>query len=41
MSACISANSVIYLLIAGLLVFGIRRYVWNTSRAIGGGPIGC
>ncbi|HZM89143.1 MAG TPA: MFS transporter [Blastocatellia bacterium] len=28
MSACISANSVIYLLVAGLLFYGIRRHLW-------------
>ena len=29
MSACISANSVIYLLVAMLLFYGIRRYLWS------------
>jgi MFS family permease len=28
MSACISANSVIYLLVAALLFYGIRRHIW-------------
>lgn len=28
MSACISANSVIYLLVAALLFYGIRRHMW-------------
>jgi hypothetical protein len=30
MSACISANSVIYLLVAMLLFYGIRRYLWSS-----------
>lgn len=32
MSVCVSANSAIYLLIAVLLLFGIRRYAANTVR---------
>src|SRR6185295_8489451 len=31
MSACISANSVIYLLIAGLLFYGIRKFVRHAA----------
>lgn len=34
MSACISANSVIYLLVAGLLFFGIRRYMAVSGRKV-------
>lgn len=39
MSACISANSVIYLMVAGLLFYGIRRYMRVTRMALvtGGG----
>jgi MFS family permease len=42
MSACISANSVIYLLIAVLLIFGIRRHAPLTptfSSDAGAGPL--
>ena len=34
MSACISANSVIYLLIAGLLFYGIRKYVLRAASSL-------
>jgi sugar phosphate permease len=30
MGACISANSVIYLLVAALLFYGIRRHMWSS-----------
>jgi MFS family permease len=33
MSACISANSVIYLLVAALLFYGIRRHMWSFKHA--------
>jgi MFS family permease len=33
MGACISANSVIYLLIAALLFYGIRRHMWSAVKS--------
>ena len=41
MSACISANSVIYLMVAALLFYGIRRYMRVTRMALvtGGGEL--
>ncbi len=35
MSACISANSVIYLLVAALLFYGIRRHMWGSRDGCG------
>jgi MFS family permease len=35
MSACISANSVIYLLVAALLFYGIRKYMWGSHDGRG------
>jgi MFS family permease len=34
MGACISANSVIYLLVAALLFYGIRRHTWGAVRSL-------
>src|SRR6266404_1016476 len=33
MSACISVNSVIYLLVAALLFYGIRRHMWSAVKS--------
>ena len=39
MSACISANSVIYLLVAALLFYGIRRHIWFPRVAAKNAPL--